>query len=228
MYPFQLDNRKKICPDVQLDNDQIQQVNSAKFLGLVIDENLSWDKHVENILHRISSGIFALRRMAAVCDIKTLRTVYFALVDSHISYGISIYGATSNKNLNKILVKQKNAIRIMLGIRNKDVSVVGKFIELGILTVYSNYVLNTIWCAREHCKPFSKSKKNPHNTRNNFIVDRHRLEFFKKKTTYQASNFLKYIPSHIKNISNSSIFKQKLKEFLLIHPLYSFEDLYNI
>jgi hypothetical protein len=46
-----------------------------------------------------------------VCDLETLKIIYYSLIQSHISYGISVYGGTTKTNLDKILIHQKKAIR---------------------------------------------------------------------------------------------------------------------
>lgn len=52
---------------------------------------MSWDSHVDLVISKTCSGIYALRRMVSQCELETLRTIYYALIHSHISYGISIY-----------------------------------------------------------------------------------------------------------------------------------------
>lgn len=61
---------------------------SVKFLGVHLDSALTWSSHVDNQLVRNSHNIFALRTLSFSITPDELRTVYFALVESHLIYGI--------------------------------------------------------------------------------------------------------------------------------------------
>src|SRR5436190_22273095 len=81
--------------------------------------------------------------MSKICNQDTLKQIYFALIHSHISYGISVYGATTKINLDKILKVQKKAIRVILNLKWNE-SVKHLFSELQILTIYNLYILETV------------------------------------------------------------------------------------
>ena len=49
-------------PKLIIDGDIIKQVSSVKSLGVHIDENLSWNMHIEKIAKKIASGIAAIKR----------------------------------------------------------------------------------------------------------------------------------------------------------------------
>lgn len=100
-------NQNKFKFNLNIDNHEIKQLESTKFLGLTIDANLSWDKHIQSIQKKIASGLFALRSMAKFCSDKLLKYIYFSHIHSHISFGIELYGSTSNENLQSILIMQK-------------------------------------------------------------------------------------------------------------------------
>lgn len=184
-------NRKKLEIDIVIQNKKVKQIKSTKFLGIIISENLSWDLHIQSILTRISSGIYALRRMSGLCNVDTLKTIYFSLIQSHIAYGIVIYGATTKNNMDKILRAQKKAIRIMLRLKWSD-TVRGCFVDLGIMTVYSYYIYQTILFYKEiYCPSKTIQSVHAHDTRNyNYkITERPNIEIFKKNQVMLVCNF---------------------------------------
>jgi len=122
--------------ELQQDSSNSNYEMETKFLGLILDNTLSWTSHVQQICKKISSGIFALKRLAPNCSSEILKSVYFAAIHSNISYGIEVYGGTCKYNLNKILVLQKKAIQCILNLK-KDVSCKIHFTQLKIMTVYS-------------------------------------------------------------------------------------------
>jgi len=100
-------NRSKLQPNIFVDVSDLEQVDSSKFLGLILDHDLIWDNHV---VSKMSSGLFALRQMCRVCNLETLKAIYYSLINSHMSYGIAIYGATSKKKSKQNSVKKKKRL----------------------------------------------------------------------------------------------------------------------
>ena len=56
--------RMDVQPTVKIDTCPIKRVKCAKMLGVEIDEHLNWEKHIECIASKVSSGIGALKRGA--------------------------------------------------------------------------------------------------------------------------------------------------------------------
>jgi len=180
---------------------------------------------VHKILMKINSGIYALSKMSFYCNLQTLKNIYFAYVHSHISFCIGLYGSTTIVNMNNILKQQKKAIRIMLKLDN-DESSKPHFKDLKILTVYGQYIYETILIAKNEIYNTNTSiAVHTYNTRNrNNITQAHRLKFFEKKPSYMGNKFLKNIPKNISDIKNPLKFKKSLKEYLTKLAIYSFEE----
>lgn len=97
-----------IQPNITVLNKKIEVKDSIKFLGLEIVNTLNWNRHVDKLLTKISSGLYALIRLKDYCEKETLKVIYFSYIHSVISFGISLYGATTKNNLNVILIMKKN------------------------------------------------------------------------------------------------------------------------
>jgi len=156
-----------------------------------VDCHLSWDCHVQFISNKIASGLHVLKRMSFLCNLETLKSLYFAHVHSHLSYGLAIYGGTSKQNLNKILKLQKKAIRIIFKLDINE-SVKQHFSKLGILTIYDQYILECIICVKNqfHKQNFHRNIHS-HFTRNRDAINlsQHKLKFFTKKAMHMGSTF---------------------------------------
>ena len=63
-------------PSLFIDNAPIHQVVSTKCLGVYVDENLSWDVHIDNITKKISCGIDILKRSRPFITFEVLSTIY--------------------------------------------------------------------------------------------------------------------------------------------------------
>ena len=86
--------RKKIDSEVRikLSRKRLYPTDSVKYLGVRIDENLNW-KHVSDItikLNRANALLFKIRNFV---NVKTLKTIYYTISDSHINYANVILGS---------------------------------------------------------------------------------------------------------------------------------------
>ena len=105
--------KSKFNLNIIMDNNIINQTDRVKYLGVIFDNKLNWAPHIINVTKKIASGCWAIANLRNFVDIKTLRIVYFSLVHSHLTYGISCYGSASKYLLNKLLVKQKWALKVI-------------------------------------------------------------------------------------------------------------------
>ena len=84
---------------------------ATKFLGIFIDENLSWTRHVANVNSKIARSVFMIKQVKYTLPHDSLQTLYYALIQSHLNYGILAWGNASCSTLKKTKILQKRAIR---------------------------------------------------------------------------------------------------------------------
>ena len=84
----------------------------AKFLGIYIDENLTWKDHVSNINKKKSKALFSIKQLKNVLPADCLNILYNSLIHSHLSYGIIAWGSATKSTLKQTINLQKRAIRI--------------------------------------------------------------------------------------------------------------------
>ena len=106
---FHTSQRHIVTPDIFIDGNKIEFVKEFKFLGLVIDENLSFKQHVNFVSKKISKTIGILARLKNTLPVGVLLNIYHALILPYLTYGISIWGWRYS-NLFKM---QKKAIRLI-------------------------------------------------------------------------------------------------------------------
>ena len=99
-------------PTMIFNNIEIKSENSIKFLGVIIDENLTWKNHTEVAENKISKNIGVLYRASHLLDFKNLLKIYFSFTHIHISYANIAWTSTFKTKLQEILKKQKYAARI--------------------------------------------------------------------------------------------------------------------
>ena len=90
----------------------ISRVHSTKFLGIIIDDRLTFSKHVDNVCSKISKSIGIMYRLSSIVPAPVLLNVYYALVHSNLIYGISSWGGSAQIHLNRVRVLQRRAVRL--------------------------------------------------------------------------------------------------------------------
>ena len=95
----------------------LEQRDHVKYLGVSVDEHLTWNHHISHVIKKISRGIGVLAKLRYFLNPTLLKNVYYCLVFSYLSYGVQAWGSASKTNLSKILTLQKKAVRSLTGSR---------------------------------------------------------------------------------------------------------------
>jgi len=94
---------------ITVSNSINTNITSTKFLGLTIDNSLSWNDHIALLTSKLNKASYAIRAVKPYMYSDVLRTIYFSYVHSVISYGIIFWGNSHfSTNIFKI---QKRIIR---------------------------------------------------------------------------------------------------------------------
>ena len=91
---------------------RLYATKSVKYLGVRIDTNLTWQYHVNDLsieLYRANALLFKMRKYVSL---KMLRSIYFAIFDSYLSYCCVAWVRNFN-TIQKILISQKKTVRII-------------------------------------------------------------------------------------------------------------------
>ena len=84
---------------------------SFKFVGVHLDEYVSWDKHINHVINKVSSANFALNQLKKILPLNIRKTIYNSLVKPHIEYSIISWGNANCEGIKRLKIKQKQAIR---------------------------------------------------------------------------------------------------------------------
>ena len=85
----------------------------TKSLGIYIDQNLSWSKHVNEFANTISSGTGALKRLGSFISVDTAILLYQALIKPYFDYCCPVWDGLSNELADKLQKLQNRAIRVI-------------------------------------------------------------------------------------------------------------------
>jgi hypothetical protein len=174
-------------------------VNYLNFLGLNINNTLSWKTHIENILPKLSSACFAMWAVKLFMSPQMLKAIYYSYFHSIISYGVIFWGHTAPST--RVFRVQKRRIRIMVGSKSKD-SCRKLFTSFKILPLPSLYIFSLLRFAIKSKDLFSTSKET-HNygTRQHldFLYPSANLKKFQAGVHYMSVKIYNSLPIYIKN-----------------------------
>ena len=98
-----------IIPILKFNGIVLERVSVFRYLGVHLDENLTWSAHVDHTATKISKVIGIMRRLKNTVPMHILKTIYSSLINPHLNYCILAWGF----NLDRILKLQKKAVRII-------------------------------------------------------------------------------------------------------------------
>jgi hypothetical protein len=111
-------------------NTQISNIEYSKFLGLMINNRLSWQDHTDLMIPKLNTAAFVIRFLKQLLNLETLKKAYFSLAHSVLSYDIIFWGSSS---YSKIIFKIKKRIIRIIMIVDSRTSCLNLFKQLNIL-----------------------------------------------------------------------------------------------
>ena len=102
--------------DIVIDGNIIEEVDRTKFLGVHIDNALTWKYHIDHICSKVSKNTGIILKARKILQSETLLTLYYSFILPYFNYCIHIWGSTFESHLSKVQIKQKKIVRIICGV----------------------------------------------------------------------------------------------------------------
>ena len=126
--------------NVYIDQVKLKNVETTKFLGVIIDNRLSWSQHINYIKNKIAKSIGILCKARKFLYTTTLVTLYNCFIYPYIIYGVEVWGTASDCYVQQILKLQKRSVRVITSSRARDHST-PLFKKLKILPFSHVYII---------------------------------------------------------------------------------------
>jgi hypothetical protein len=133
----------------------IKRKDCVKFLGITMDENLTWQNHIKICKSKIASSIYAINRIKKIIPNNYLRTLYFSMIYPYLSYGIQIWGSAYKVHKKSLIISQKKSIRT-ISIAKYNAHTDPLFRNLSILKlddIYRVEVAKMVFQFKTNCLP---------------------------------------------------------------------------
>ena len=203
--------RQTLDISIQINNNVIEHVKETIFLGVILDEHLSWKPHILSVSRKISKSVGIIYKSNFCLPKTSLRSLYYSLVhDPYLTYCVSVWGSTYQSNLNRIIILQKKIIRIISKVSFDAHS--GVFFKEHEIVKFSNiysykigkftYFFKRGLLPNYFCDMFTlASQIHSYNTRNSrlFYIPHCRTNFRKFSIRFQGPTFFNSLSREVQN-----------------------------
>lgn len=100
-------------PDIYIDNSKIERMKKTKFLGVIINDTLTWGDHIAVIKHKIKTSLGIIARMRYLLPSNVLLSLYHTLVAPYYNYCNMVWAVENNVALSQLFLTQKKAVRLV-------------------------------------------------------------------------------------------------------------------
>ena len=225
-------NKRNTNAQIYLNNILLNRLSQTKFLGVILSDNLKWNKHVDVVLAKTSKNIGIMAKLRHLLPSELLRSLYMTLVQPYINYACLVWaGMTYTSLIESILTIQKKFCRIMT-FSDFKAHAMPLFQQLNIMTVYQIYayqlaqfcfkLFNNLLPSNLFKHPATNDNIHLHDTRQrlNIHVNYCRTTLRQRTVEFQVPLFWNKIPHEIKESKSLGMFKTKIKPFILTSIAY--------
>lgn len=202
----------------------------VKYLGVFLDQGLNWKQHISDLKLKLNKTLRIFYFMQNLCPIEVKRTLYCALVQSRMEYGLLIWGGVYLSRLQPLIMQQKRLVRIVM---SKSYSEPSRplFISLKVLPLRHLFIYKVLrnFFVRSGNIPENENEwierlRNPRLV----FVPKPKTTFFTKCISFLAPSILNRMPVTLKNISSIHLFNREAKNWLLSLESEDVEDILSI
>lgn len=219
---FKQKNKKMVPIKVNINNKVIDEVETIKYLGVWVDNRLSWKQHIQSVEDKLVPLIGALYRCRDILCNKTKKLLYHAHIQSHLNYNITTWGNATKTLLSKLQRTQNKCIKSLYNIKrltptnqlynSVDLSNVETILRIKQSTLIYNIV-------RKKLK--SNSSLSTNNMVHNYITRAHqhlrtrqcKTNIGKNSTINSSIITYNNLPSSYKEIKTINGFKRAVKNY---------------
>ena len=208
-------------PELYINNEMLQIVPTYKYLGVNLDQTLSFKYHLENLINNISFKLYMFSKVRRFINEKCAITVYKSMLMPFFDYCDIIYMYSGQKELNKLNRHHIRGMKICVGggyrLDENELHIKCNLAELAIRR-------------QVHLRNFMfKIKRNENNLNSNdnvhvktrlhdgpvFNVTHPNSEPIKRSVMYAGALDWNNLESDIRNIKDFSSFKRQQKAWML-------------
>ena len=214
--------------NLNINKNNIKQISIFKYLGVYLDNKLSWQDHIQTLQTKIARFTGLVYKIRNFVPRKVIMMLYNGLVGSYLRYGIRAWGSSSSYLQNSLQSAQNKVLRALLFLPYTS-NVSSKYSELKILNVQSIYehevakLLHSVrhnYCPSAFCNFFEMSTHR-YATRlrqnSSFSLMKPKTEFGKKSLKFSGVKIWFKLPLNLKEEPESKRFNVEFKKHYFLN-----------
>ena len=206
--------------NLEIDQTNIEQVNQHKMLGILIDSELNWNRHIEMLVKKISRNIFLITKLKKDASADNLKLFFNAHIMSHLNYASTLYDQCSKDNLKQLNSIHRRAVKHL--IMQPGQSTDEKLKILKILPLEKQFEFNKIILMHKIYNGKTPTyledliqKSTQRYASMNLVTPLPRIDLCKSSLTFSGSQLWNRLPLEFKKITSVNTFRNKLFKHLL-------------
>jgi len=212
-------NSLVLSKSISINNVEIKQAESIKFLGITIDPNLTWSAHIEKLRAELRQSLGLIYLASSFLPRHILILLYNCLINSKIVYCLEAWGNAPKTHINKIMTMQKRVIRVIFR-KHSTYHAAPLFKQANILPVQQLYTQRICLLAHDTFYNQTETNRQPshYNTRHSKLslpLPAALSACGQRQVTYQVAGAWNDLPAHLREIQELKIFRLALKQHLL-------------
>ena len=115
-------NKNKSTTRYQVSGTELRNVSNSKDLGVIMASDLTWTKHVEELVHKANMVLGLLKRTVRNKNMKKFTILNKTLVRPILEYASPAWSPRLSKDIHEIEKLQRRASRVALGQRRQEMA----------------------------------------------------------------------------------------------------------
>lgn len=201
--------------------ESIKKVDNIKYLGSVLDSYITWKEHCGNLKKQLGNCLRKFYFLRSLCPTKVLKMLYYALIQSRLSYGIICWGGAYGNAIDRLNILQKHILRIMCK-KSKYTSSWPLFFENRILPVRHLYifkVLDKFYLRKGMLQNLTDYSARESRHKGKIKLPFPNYEYYKRTYEYMAPKLYNLLPETLINEKSYAVRKK-----YVINKLFEFDN----
>ena len=205
---------------IKIESNPLQTVTSYKYLGVIIDNQLSYNLHVNKLVASVSNKLKQFRRMRGFLNSRAALLVYKSMMLPVLEYGDVFLSAATVKNRKRLQVLQNKGLRCALNMGN-DVSTDELHAEADLLKLHyrrEQHMLNFMFDISMKTEYLAVKPEKSIVTRSQkkkmLKIKRPKTEKYKKSLAYRGPSGWNALPLDIHQSPDKFVFKRLVSNWV--------------
>ena len=200
---------------------EIKRTSSIKFLGLILDENLTWNQHIDELCCKLKGLFHIFYNIREYLSKREIQSIYYALVYSRIKYGINIYGQAGTSKINKIQTLQNQLLKVLSGKnylystkklhKELDVLLIEDLAKQELLTFVHNYFSNNLPPVFDNYFEMVNHSYQTRNGPNSIRIKKHKTDIAAASVLVKGAKLWNDLDNRFKSPTNRKTFRAFFK-----------------